>query len=531
MADMSKRKAEDEVPEDEHDTVPALDIVVAQTAANAAARAAHISPRTNDLTPNSRTSPHTTPRTSLPDFVVPRIRTDMPLSPRARGLASPGSNQPSRRSSTSSVGSASGSFASESKGSLQPPVKKVRRRSIDLSGAPVNIFHNAFSAIKVSTLMSAQRRDMVVVPVTDTPMQGFQRILEGKVLSAPVYDPDTKEYIGFLDTRDLVSFVVFQAREAAEEVKEKEQAIAHGDASVAAGAQPDLRPFLTAAARMYSHAVDGISVRYLARRHKFKPVVPEQSLLDVVQNLVSGCHRVPVIDPHTSQIIDIISQSRVIQYLHENLMRFREAFAHRVCNANIITSPVISVTNNTMALQVFETMSKMDLSGVAVVDQKTGRLVGNTSGSDLKLLVQNPGEHSRALRLSIFSFLSQIRRLESPEKTRAPAMHIQSTDSVAKAIEKLYATHIHRVFIADSSRDYAPTGLIALSDVLRFCLFYRPYSTPHASPARSGHSLLPPGSPTHRTGMVAPLNLPAPMSPRRTVPSPRNKPKPNNTQS
>jgi hypothetical protein len=37
----------------------------------------------------------------------------------------------------------------------------------------------------------------------------LQTLLDNGILSAPVYDSAAKQYTGFLDIRDLVSFVVF----------------------------------------------------------------------------------------------------------------------------------------------------------------------------------------------------------------------------------------------------------------------------------------------------------------------------------
>jgi CBS domain-containing protein len=51
---------------------------------------------------------------------------------------------------------------------------------------------------------------------------------------------------------------------------------------------------------------------------------------------------------------------------------------------NIGTSPVIQVHYDTPAIRVFRLMDNRKISGVAVVDEN-GRLVGNTSGSDLKV--------------------------------------------------------------------------------------------------------------------------------------------------
>lgn len=79
----------------------------------------------------------------------------------------------------------------------------------------------------------------------------MQRIVKSHILSAPVWDKATNKWIGFLDTRDLVSFVVFQA----EEMEKK-----HAPASNSLAPPPqDLRTIFDAAAKFYHEPTDGLT--------------------------------------------------------------------------------------------------------------------------------------------------------------------------------------------------------------------------------------------------------------------------------
>ena len=44
----------------------------------------------------------------------------------------------------------------------------------------------------------------------------LQKLLDNRILSAPVWSEEEKKYVGFLDMRDFVSFVVFFHHSAAE---------------------------------------------------------------------------------------------------------------------------------------------------------------------------------------------------------------------------------------------------------------------------------------------------------------------------
>jgi len=56
----------------------------------------------------------------------------------------------------------------------------------------------------------------------------------------------------------------------------------------------------------------------------------------------------------------------------------------KLSELSIGTTPVLSVKSNSKAIEVFRLMDNKKLTGVAVVDE-SGRLVGNTSASDLKV--------------------------------------------------------------------------------------------------------------------------------------------------
>ena len=49
------------------------------------------------------------------------------------------------------------------------------------------------------------------------------------------------------------------------------------------------------------------------------------------------------------------------------------------------TKHVISVGKSTKAIEAFRTMDNKKISGLAVVEEETGKLIGNTSSSDLKV--------------------------------------------------------------------------------------------------------------------------------------------------
>jgi CBS domain-containing protein len=195
------------------------------------------------------------------------------------------------------------------------------------------------------------------------------------VLSAPVYSKDASAYIGFLDTRDLVSFVVFQAEEKGK-AKSSTDTLQVPDL--------DLPSLLDTAARMPAYTAQNLTTGYLAARNKFIPVSPDDTVLKVVDILRrASVHRVPVVAADGS-LVDIISQSTIISFVYAHRAELAKSFTKTVDEVKLGSRPVIPVSSSQTAFDTFKVMDKYNRSGIAVVDEE-GRFVGNTSGSDLKV--------------------------------------------------------------------------------------------------------------------------------------------------
>jgi len=66
------------------------------------------------------------------------------------------------------------------------------------------------------------------------------------------------------------------------------------------------------------------------------------------------------------------------------------------------------------------------------------------------------------------TFLNQLR--QDNVEDQAPTISCHSTSSLKTVIEKLYATKIHRLFVADDQTNYSPTKVVSLTDILRFMI-------------------------------------------------------------
>jgi hypothetical protein len=59
----------------------------------------------------------------------------------------------------------------------------------------------------------AKPEQILTLNASETPRDAFIKLVSNNIRSAPVWDDKANNYVGFLDVRDLVSFVVFEQHE------------------------------------------------------------------------------------------------------------------------------------------------------------------------------------------------------------------------------------------------------------------------------------------------------------------------------
>jgi CBS domain-containing protein len=280
--------------------------------------------------------------------------------------------------------------------------------------------------------------------------EGFEQLIRNNILSAPVQDKEHREFIGFLDVRDLVSFVVFVYDE--QKVNDNTRLrdlIQHGTG------------------QFKMPTTDGVTVSYLARRNRFVSVPPDAPLQRVVEILAKGVHRVPVVNAQ-GNVINVISQSSIVKYLAN---RLQDAIIENPADPKIEDLPtvgtksVLTVGKTASVISTFRLMDQKKRSGIAIVDE-TGRFVGTTTGKDLGLFLENPS--LAVLNLPIFEHLQMIRAKQIDIKS--PSISVFEHDKVSRAIGLIAATRVHRVFVVDNEKHYRPIRVLSITDILTYLL-------------------------------------------------------------
>jgi len=313
--------------------------------------------------------------------------------------------------------------------------------------------------IPVSQFLSEMKLapKMVVIDSHTDLKTAFGLLVSHHILSAPVRDGS--RFIGFLDIRDLVSFVLFAAKEHSKHAEDLslEQMMSrenffHPQGHISPSSSVEQ-------AKMHDNPLEAITVGYLCRRNRFAAVSTQDKLLKVLQLLsTKELHRVPV-QNEEGQVVAVISQSNVVAYLYRIVEKDPQAMQQTVAELRLGHSPVYTALASAPAYLAFELMDKKQVFGLAVVDDR-GLLVGNISASDIKLFLQHP--NFSILTHTLLEFLSAIRAKEL--RTRVPAATVSTDATLANVVGKLAATQMHRLFVCDADR--RPTTVITLTNVL-----------------------------------------------------------------
>lgn len=274
----------------------------------------------------------------------------------------------------------------------------------------------------VKDMKEIKNQQLVRINKNSDLKDAFRDLIQNKITAAPVYDPSTNKYVGILDLKDYVGFLLYIFGELPK---------GPDDLFAKAGELAGLceeNPFIS----LESDATTGHAIKEFCIR---------------------GLHRMPVTE--NSKVIAMLSQSAIIQWFSENKDKMgphpTKSIKELMTGGLGTIKSIYSVNEDTMLLQVFKMLALKKIHGCPVVD-KQGKLVGNLSVSDLQFTLD---ENISNLSLPVKQLINQIgKRLIS----------CVETDSLIDVIEKLAKEKVHRIYVVD--KDNKPTGVITLTDVM-----------------------------------------------------------------
>lgn len=297
--------------------------------------------------------------------------------------------------------------------------------------------------------------NMTVVRASDSVAHVIEVLNKHQILCAPVANPDAPDdcnwneaYVGVVDSVGLLSFMLHEYRKQ------------HGsDAKSIAALQAKF---------------ELVTVGSLLHRKdlRFQPFVALEfavhNMLDLFMLLGRfALHRVFIVESPATQIRSIITQSRVVEVLNENIAALSPIAHKSLKELGLVKDhPRLAAAFLTHTLQeALQHLVTMNVTAIPVLDDRK-KLCGTISVSDGRAVFGNPATLANMQRP-----LSELFKESLPpfDKLDPRLYSCLPTDTLGYALEKLTTKlpsgHlVHRLWILDE-HDH-PVGVLALRDVI-----------------------------------------------------------------
>ncbi|KAJ3283106.1 cell separation during budding [Borealophlyctis nickersoniae] len=312
--------------------------------------------------------------------------------------------------------------------------------------------------------------------------EGCAALAAHRISSAPIYDQKIGGFVGMLDYRDLVAYVLSVLRK-----------VPKGGMDV--DAEMIKRPHhknhnnnlqeITDIVKRATTDPQGVPIKLIGNLSQLNPLKHVQvtdSVLTAVQIMAtSKVHRVVVLQngQDGDAFVGILSMSSVAGLVASKLGKLaRKPGQPRIVSEQgertleglgLVKGDVISVLPEDSVLDALYVMHENSISSVAIVDRSVDDgqgLLGSLSMTDIKEILARRGGWRRLFDTCI-KFFGEMRGeqgLLAGGDDRVPSFTVHPSTTLIAAIEKMAATRSHRVWVVEKIGKVV--GVVSLSDVM-----------------------------------------------------------------
>jgi CBS-domain-containing membrane protein len=220
----------------------------------------------------------------------------------------------------------------------------------------------------------------------------------------------------------------------------------------------DMRSAVAAAAGLMGMSVkDAVC---LSSKYSFNPSAPKSTLYDIVKKLSHSLHRVPIVDPKSHKLTNVVTQSTIVRLLNQNPDMMGDLATMTIADLGLGVEPVVTVGLEDRTIDAFKVIVDSKVSAVAVVDE-LGALTANLSLTDVRNLVN--AEALKMLNAPVSQFIHFVH--ENELNIKYPSVAIKRSSTFKQVLSRMCSAQIHRVWVEDDEK--RPVGVISMSDVMK----------------------------------------------------------------
>jgi len=284
-----------------------------------------------------------------------------------------------------------------------------------------------------NTLLSSLLPDRKIISIhaKESVATALERLTEANILSMPVWDDEKHHYKGMVDMEDLVALCM--------------DTLNH---------EPDLQR----AGHKFEHMPVSKALNF-STSDVYMPTEKDVSLYYLIEVLTRGIHRVPVVVETGGPVINIISQSSVVQFLAGHLDVLSHCGEQTWTNLKLSHEKPYTIDKHAKASEGFAIITQHQIEAIAIVD-KHSKFCGSLSISDLRGLSYHLFER---LNLPVLRFV------KAQAHQNLDRLLTASADlTLTEAIKTLSEHNAHRIWILDEEQK--PIGMFSLTDVMKAIL-------------------------------------------------------------
>ncbi|EKG10642.1 Cystathionine beta-synthase core [Macrophomina phaseolina MS6] len=190
-------------------------------------------------------------------------------------------------------------------------------------------------------------------------------------------------------------------------------------------------------------------VKDLGKKEPLITLPHTASLTKAVEIFGSGIHRIIIVKEHSSDVIGILTQLRLMGFFWQNGRNFpsiEQLYPSSLRELNLGSQQVIAINGDKPVTDALELMHNEGITSLPVLDNQNN-VVGNISHVDVRLLTKTTA--LPLLRSSCIHFISVIlsERGMNDGKDSFPVFHVTPQSTLAHTVAKLVATKSHRMWI------------------------------------------------------------------------------------
>jgi len=303
-------------------------------------------------------------------------------------------------------------------------------------------FRQLLSSKTLGTIVP-QLGSIIIARSNESIASVFKKLIDYKILSVPLLNVETNQYVAFLDLLDLLAVLVDSL---GLQQRSNWPLIEHWMAQV-------------------QFQAPCIQLVHKSQRNPWYVIASGQPLDVAIQQMAKyNVHRLAVSDLQNN-FISVLTQSHIIQWLASHLndspnVGYGPLADLTVEELKLGYRPVITIREDKLALDAFLLIHQQGVSAVAVVDQHN-RLFGIISVSDLKDI-----GYSANMLTKLFIPTGQFIRNKLEGAQHQYAYYVTRDDTVRQVLELMKRHKIHRVFVVNNAAERKLIGVVATNDIL-----------------------------------------------------------------